>query len=217
MNVNNGLVYLADSSTRPELKYLATSGKINCLMCHLERPDPYPLWEKLLKQGATSTIELKVQFWGGTYGAARDTKGLEWSLSKTVPVEDKPSSLTPYILSRDCDGHIDWIQKVFEGEVKEIYRTQAKKVVHCRLTVNGDQLFLCDASCEPDGEKISAASTEGIILQASLKDPDTVWKKAVAHGSEVIAELKQQNWGGYYGCVRDPMGIKWGIIKKCEQ
>lgn len=221
IQVNNGTVYMADGLTCPLMKDLSKSGKISRLMCHLELPDPYPLWEKLLKNGATSTIDLKVQFWGGTYGAARDKMGLEWSLSKITPDEDKPTStgVTPYILSRDCDKHIEWIQKVFAGEVKDLYRTQAKKIMHCRVAINGGHLFLCDdGSCGPDdAEKMTEVTSEGVVLHLVLEDPDMVWKKAMAFDAEQVTELKQQFWGDYYGCFRDPLGVKWGIIKRCEK
>lgn len=66
-------------------------------------------------------------------------------------------------------------------------------------------------------EKMPGENSEGVVLHVCLEDPDMVWKKAMAYGCEQVTELKQQFWGGYYGCFRDPLGVKWGIIKHCGQ
>ena len=217
VEVNGSTVYVADGSACPVMKQLSKSGKIPHLMCHLELPDPYPLWDQLLKNGATSSITLKQQFWGGTYGAVRDTMGIEWSLSKAMSVEDKPNTagITPYIRSSDCDQHIDWVQKVFGGEVKELFRTKEKKIMHCHVRFNEGDLYLSDRMCSPSNGV--EENSEGVTLHVVLPDPDTVWKKALGNDAGVIMELEQQFWGGYYGCFRDPLGVRWGILKKCQQ
>lgn len=218
MEINGSTILIGDNNTHPALKGLVKNGKMTHLSCHLGLPDPYPMWEKFLKNGGKSTLDLKVQFWGGLFGSASDVAGLEWSMSKETPKEDKATStgVTPYILSRDCNQHIDWVQKVFGGEIKEIFRTKTRKIMHCHLAFNGGQLFLCDRSCSPNGEDATEKSDDlGVVLHVSLPDPDLVWKKAMQNKAEQVEELKQQFWGGYYGCFRDPYGVQWGIIKNC--
>lgn len=215
VEVNGSTVYVADGSACPIMKQLSTSGKVERLMCHLDLPDPYPLWDQMLTNGASSTIKLDQQFWGGTYGAVRDPQGVEWSLSKASSKDDKPSNtgVTPYIRSSDCDKHIDWVQKVFEGQVKELYRTKERQVMHCRMVFNGGDLYLSDRLCSPSGKQ--QENSEGVVLHVVLPDPDMVWKKALENEADVIMKLEQQFWGGYYGSFRDPLGVRWGVIKKC--
>lgn len=217
MEINGSTMYVADGTTHPRLTHIAKSGKIPHLMCHIDLPDPQPLWDRLLKNGAKTTIELEVQFWGGTYGAVRDVMGVEWSLSKANPNEEKCNfgGVIPYIHSLNCDKHIDWIQKVFAAEIKDIFRSKEKMVMHCHVAVNGGQLYLCDQSCSPKMEGVK--NSDGVMLHVCLPDPDMVWKKAMSNGAEQVLELKQQFWGGYFGCFRDPLGVKWGVIKSCGQ
>ena len=221
LDINGSAVCIADG-THPALQHLAKNGKVTHLLCHMNLPDPQPVWDKLMQNGAESMVDLKVQFWGGTYGAARDVMGVEWSVTKYESCEGKYTypGVTPYVLSPDCEKHIDWIQKVFGAEVKELYRTEAKKIMHCQLSINGGHLFICDRCCdvqeegkEQEGKEVSS---EGTVLQLSLADPDSVWQKALSNKGEQVVELKRQFWGGYYGCVRDPFGFKWGICKDCE-
>lgn len=219
VEVNGSTVYVADGSACPIMKQLSVRGKVPRLMCHLDLPDPYPLWDQLLKNGASSTINLEKQCWGDIYGAARDAMGVEWSLSKAMSVEDQPitAGVTPYIRSEDCDKHIDWVQKVFAGEVQELFRTNEKKIMHCRMRFNGGDLYLSDRMCSPSSKHVQEENSEGVTLHVVFPDPDMVWKKALRNNAEVIMELEQQFWGGYYGCFRDPLGVRWGILKKCEK
>lgn len=217
IEVNGAVVYIADSSTCPSLQPMATSGKVQNLMLHLTFPDPYPMWDKFIKNGAKATAELKVQFWGGVYGAARDPMGLEWSLDATKEKEKSNfAGVTPYIMSSDCERHIGWIQKVFEAGIEEIFRSEAKKIMHCHLSCNGGQLYICDPACGPkEEEKAMEGNCEGVVLHMCVPDPDSVWKRAFLNDAQQVIELKQQFWGGYYGCFRDPFGVKWAVIKAC--
>lgn len=206
------------------------------LMCHLQLPNPHTTWDKMLQNGATVTVDLKIQFWGDLYGAASDMTGLEWSLSKPTLDQGKSKfdgGVIPYIISTDCDRHVEWMQKVFGGEMKQVIRTNvSRKIKHCHMVVNKGNIFLCDKSCEsppnespPNSKETSpppsppAIAREGgeVLLQVSLADPDTVWKAAMSNGAVVLQELKQQYWGGYFGCLRDPLGVQWGIMKACGQ
>ena len=219
MEINGTTVYIADGSTQPAVAHLARSDKVPRLMCHMDLPDPYPLWEQLLQKGASSTITLEKQFWGDIYGAARDPMGVEWSLAKAPTPEDKPnySGVTPYIRSIDCEKHIDWVQKVFAEEVKELFRSKEKKIMHCRMTLNGGSLYLCDRACAPGEELQEGDNSEGLNLHVVLSDPDMVWKKAMRNGAEVIEDIGQKFWGGYFGCFRDPMGVRWAMMKSGGQ
>lgn len=219
VKMNGGIVYLADNIILPKLEHLGKTDKTTRLICHLEYPDPHSAWKKAQEKGAKTAIELKEQFWGELYGVMKDVMGYEWSVSK-VKVEDNPSSvgITPHILSPDCEAHTEWIQKVFGGEVKERFRTpESKKMMHCRMSFNGGQLFLCDKSCGPNTECAANGdkASDVVILHVSLPDPDVVWGKALNNSATEIVELKKQYWGGYYGSFRDPFGVQWGIMKSC--
>lgn len=227
LEINNAQVHLT-GETIPALNTLARTAHTNRLQCHMELADPHAAWAKALSNGATSKIELKEQFWGGLYGSVVDKMGFEWSFSNVRPEEDEKSKsgmpgIHAYILTRDGDAHIEWIQRVFEGEVKLIYRNQeTKKVMHCDIVLSGGRLFLADSSCGPEGDHASKTSGDGksstkVMVHITSRDPDPIWERAMSDGAEQVVELKKQFWGGYFGCFRDPYGVQWAVLKSCGQ
>lgn len=138
VEINGGLVYLADDIKMAAQK-TETSGRSPGVVCHLGMANPKAAWEKLLQNDAKVVVDLKVQFWGDLYGTVQDVMQYQWSLSETAP--PKPSSgkvggVLSYIVSPDCEKHIQWIEKVLGGEVKERRYTETKKscIAQCPST-----------------------------------------------------------------------------------
>ena len=211
--------------TLPALEFLSATSTTNRLQCHLDMEDPFVLWKKALENGSKVKIELKEQFWGGVYGSLVDTMGFEWSFSKKRAEDSKHPlmGVYAYIISSDCENHIEWIQRVFEGGMKAQFRhVDTKKVMHCDIAFSGGRVMICDASCGPSQEKESEASggesgtTSKVFVQVICRDPDEIWKRAMVEGASEVVELKRQYWGGYFGSFRDPYGVQWCVMKSFE-
>ena len=242
VKINNGFVYLADDIKMDEHKR-ETRGLNLDVVCHMDVPDPKGTWAGLIENEAESVVDLKVQFWGDLYGTVRDATGHMWSLCEATTPPSSSSNQTPsggyskargvisYILSPDCDKHVQWIEKVLGGEVKERRYTEAKKTMHCTMVVNEGTLMICDSQVdcsapptskgEEGGTGNGVSSTKdgpppdqtGFILHLNVPDPDLIWKKAMGNGGVQIMELKQQFWGDYYGTFQDPFGYQWSVLK----
>lgn len=227
LGLHGGQVHVM-GETLPALKFLSATPMTNHLLCHLEMDDPYVLWKKALDNGSKVKMELEKQFWGGEYGSLVDPMGCEWSFSKKRAEDSKPpaTGIYAYIVSSQCEKHIDWIQRIFEGEVKNLYRhMDTKKVMHCDIAFSGGRMMICDAACGPNEGNCSEPNKDGkglpptqpnVMVQVVCKDPDSIWKRAMAEGATVVEELKMQFWGGYFGCLKDPYGVHWGMMKSCE-
>ncbi len=220
--------------THPALNFLSSPPVTNHLICHLKMDDPYPLWKKALENGSKVKVELKRQFWGGVYGSLVDKMGAEWSFSEKESSESEcpVMGIYSYIVSTHCEKQIEWIQRVFEGGIKAMFRhTESKKVVHCEIVFSGGRVMICDAMCGPDQENCtssqSAPESEGnvdaaamttptVVVQCHCSDPDPIWSRAMAEGAVVVEELKRQYWGGYFGCFNDPYGVRWSVLKADE-
>lgn len=214
MAVNGAFIYLSDS-----LETLTE--KPRRLICHMDIPDPDAVWKIAADNGSTTTTELKVQFWGMYYGSFKDTFGFEWSVAK-VEEEKKPiqssgsgPGVTPYLLSPDCDKHVEWLKNVFAGEVKDIYRKDDNKVMHCSVEINGGTVFLADGSCVEGKKQESVGEPRGFLCHLVVTDPRLIWEKAMGNGANVVTELKVQFWGDLYGSFRDPFGYEWAV-SKCD-
>ena len=210
MAVNGAFVYLCDDPNTQE-------GKPGRLVCHMDLPDPHAVWQIAADNGATMTTELKIQFWGSLYGRFKDTLGFEWSVSKAE--EEKKSTIssgpgvTPYLYSPDCDKHVEWLKNVFGGELKDIYRRDDNKVLHCSVEINGGTVFLADGACAEGKKQDSVGEPRGFACHLAVTDPRLIWKKAMGNGADVVMELKVQFWGDLYGSFRDPFGCEWAVCK----
>ena len=239
VELNGGVFYMAEdmSSNDGEMQENAQL-TLPHVVCHLNVADPTTTWDWLKENGASSVVNLKVQFWGELYGTVRDMKGFYWSLSKASSTTNATSNMTnnkegvvkeggvlPYIVSPDCNKHVAWIEDVLGGEVTEMRHTKTGEVMHCKMTVNGGALMLCDRLdlSQPDkpiplptnsaSDQDKLYNHKGIILHLNVSDPDNTWKKAMANGGVQIIALKTQFWGKYYGQFQDPFGYRWSIIR----
>ncbi len=230
LEINNASIYLADSvMVTPSLHHQGNRPSKH-LTCHMNVPDPHLLWERAVAAGVRVQNDLKIQFYGILSGTFEDTMGYQWSLIKAGEDGEKDVSyslgISPYILSSDCQKHLEWVQRVFGAGLKTIYRSpESNKIMHCSLKMEEGDLLLCDRSCGPneddspppppphDGNSSSCI----VMVHVRTSDPDRVWGSAMSNDAVQVIELKQQDWGGYYGCFRDPLGVQWGIMKPCEK
>lgn len=215
VEINGGHVYLADDIHMAAQKE-KTSGRTSGVVCHLEMPNPKEAWEKLLNEDAKVVVDLKVQFWGDLYGTVQDGMEQMWSLSEAPlpkPATGKVGGVLSYIVSPDCEKHIQWIETVLGGEVKERRYTDTKKILHCVMSVNGGTLMLCDRiGDDEDSRDNERQDQKGFVLHLNVSNPDVVWKRALGKGGVTVMELKQQGWG-YYGRFQDPFGYQWSILQ----
>jgi uncharacterized glyoxalase superfamily protein PhnB len=217
VEVNGGFIYMADD-IKMAAQRAETTGSSPNVICHLDMSKPKSTWEKLLENDVKVAVELEVQFWGDLYGSVRDSTGYMWSLSEAQPPKplgSKMDGVVSYIVSPDCEKHIKWIKAVFGGEVKETKYTEAKKIMHCVMSVNGGTLMLSDRLLEcgrPPADN-EPKDQRGFILHLNVSDPDAIWKRAMGNGGVSVMELKQQFWGEYYGMLQDPFGYQWSVLK----
>lgn len=213
--MNNFCVYLADGPSTPEQQQQPME-KPRRLICHLDLQDPKAVWESAMKNEATTSVEFKVQFWGDLYGCFKDTFGFEWSVAEVKPEAPEATGVIPYIVSPDCEKHVEWLKNVFGGELKEIYRTDDNKVMHCSVVINKGYVYLADRGCSKEQSRQVQGDPCGFLCHLNVPDPNLVWEKAMSNGATTVMELKMQFWGGFWGSFRDPFGYEWAVLKDCS-
>jgi PhnB protein len=124
-----------------------------------------------------------------------------------------PIGLTPYLTIGGGRGQeaSAFYTRAFGAE--ELFRTLAndgKRLLHCRLRVNGDILMFSDDFPEMRGGA-EAAAPVGVMLHLQVDDADAWAKRAVAAGAEIVMPIQDMFWGDRYGHLRDPFGHTWSV------
>jgi PhnB protein len=134
----------------------------------------------------------------------------------------EPKGVIPYILSRNGAEHVKWIEKVFAGEVKEVFHTDdtKTKIMHCKIQLNDGFVYLADdvdPQSEGDTEKEERENESkpgnmmGHLHITTEKEIDDLWKRALENDAKSKMDLAVQFWGDKYGMFEDPYGVQWAI------
>lgn len=134
------------------------------------------------------------------------------------------NGVIPYILSPNCEKHLEWLEAVFDAKDKTVYRENGSedgKILHARLRINGGSVYFSDGSCLPEQDAVSAMhsgeSPKGTVLHLNVENPQRLWEKAMEHGAKPVVELKMQFWKSVYGSFYDPYGFEWALCSICQE
>jgi PhnB protein len=124
-----------------------------------------------------------------------------------------PIGLTPYLTIGGGRGEeaSAFYAKAFGAE--EIFRTLAddgKRLLHCRLSINGDIVMFSDDFPEMRGGGPAPAPV-GVVLHLQVDDADAWAKRAADAGAEILMPVQDMFWGDRYGHLRDPFGHTWSL------
>jgi PhnB protein len=86
------------------------------------------------------------------------------------------------------------------------------RFMHVQLVINGGALMMTDHGQPGAGAPGESPLPSG-HLQLVVADGRAWWDRAVAAGCTVEAPFERQFWGDDWGLLRDPFGIRWGIMQ----
>jgi PhnB protein len=123
----------------------------------------------------------------------------------TIP--DGYGTVTPWILSKDTAGLIEFTSKAFDAV--EIARVESDGAIgHAEVRIGESVVMMFDV---PDDWPETPA-----FLRVYVDDGDAVFRKALAAGASVVTEMTVLFWGDRVGRVRDPLGNIWWIQQRVE-
>ncbi|MGF6173023.1 nuclear transport factor 2 family protein [Ensifer sp. 4252] len=115
-----------------------------------------------------------------------------------------------YLCVEDAAATADFYVSAFAAtDGGRMLAEDGKRLMHCHLTINGGALMLNDPFPE---HGMPYAAPQGVVLHLVVEDAQFWWDRAVAAGAEVTMPLAVAFWGDLYGQLRDPFGIRWGIV-----
>ena len=111
---------------------------------------------------------------------------------------------------------LDYYATTLDAEIIEKFSDPEGRVVHSAFSV-GDAIVSV-AQSEPNWGLLSPHSLGGsaCLLHLTVRDPDTIAKRMVAGGGELVIEIDDRPWGKREGRVADPSGHLWILSKPIE-
>ncbi|MER6580104.1 VOC family protein [Nonomuraea sp. NPDC001023] len=124
------------------------------------------------------------------------------------PIPEGYTTVTPWIISRDTAGLIDWLKAAFDAVELGRMTGPDGDVQHAEVRIGNAVVMMFDARPEwPD--------TPG-FLRLYVPDAEAVHRRAVEAGGTSVTEVTHLFFGDLVGRVRDPWGNLWWIQTHIE-
>ena len=103
----------------------------------------------------------------------------------------------------------EFYKKAFGAVIAAQQPADAKgRTMHVHLYINGSSVMLSDFFPEHGHGKVAP---QGFSLVLPVADIDSAFKRAVDAGAEVVTPVQKMFWGDYFGALKDPYGVDWGM------
>jgi len=113
------------------------------------------------------------------------------------------------LLYDDADAAIDWLERVFGCERREVNHDESGGVAHAELSFGDAIVMLSTAGI--GREPFRSVPAGGNLLYCAVDDPDALYDRAVAAGAEIALPLTDTDYGSRDFTVRDLEGNLWAF------
>lgn len=124
-------------------------------------------------------------------------------------IPDGYTSVTPWIISRDMAGLLDYVREAFGAEELARVVGDDGSIGHAEFRIGNAIVMGFDA--KPHWPDTPA------FLRLYVDDADATFRRAVAAGGTAVTEVTHLFWGDRVGRVRDPFGNLWWIQARVEE
>jgi PhnB protein len=125
------------------------------------------------------------------------------------PVPEGYRAITPWIISRDTAGLLDFVKEAFGAEEIARVHNEDGTIGHAEFRI-GDSIVMAFDAREgwPD--------TPG-FFRLYVEEGDAVYRRALEAGAVSVTEMTDLFFGDRVGRVRDPQGNVWWIQSRVEE
>ena len=113
--------------------------------------------------------------------------------------------IIPTLRYQDAKGAIDFLERAFGLERREVSENDDGTVGHAELT-HGRGMVMIGSRKEGD-----RYATGRAVLYAIVDDPDALHDRAKAAGATIVMELTDQPYGSREFAAEDPEGNVWSF------
>jgi PhnB protein len=124
------------------------------------------------------------------------------------PVPDGYSAVTPYLILRDVDKLLDFVQAAFGARIVGAHRDGTGQVRHADVTIGGAHIMMGSAT-DQWTERLGS-------IHLYVPDADATYAAAINAGAKSLYETTTHFYGDRSGGVEDPCGVTWWISTHVE-
>ena len=118
-------------------------------------------------------------------------------------------TLYPYLLYRDTDAAIEWLERALGFERGEVNRDDDGNVAHAELRLGSAIVMLGSAGV--GREPFSSVPAGGTVIYCAVEEVDGAHDRARQAGADIALELTETDYGSRDFTVRDPEGNLWSF------
>ena len=124
------------------------------------------------------------------------------------PIPENYPRVSPYLIVKNVEKTMDFIQYVFDGKVLEKMKTPNGSVNHGEISI-GDSVIMM-------GRATESHEPQNVMLYIYVDDTDAAYKRALEKGAESVMEPADQFYGDRNAGVKDKDGISWWMASHVE-
>ena len=124
------------------------------------------------------------------------------------PIPENYPRVSPYLVVKNVEETMDFIQYVFEGKVREKRVMPDGSVNHGEMNI-GNSVILMGKATE-DYPPLNA------MLYIYVEDTDKAYSRAIEKGAVSVMEPANQFYGDRNAGVKDKNGISWWMASHIE-
>jgi uncharacterized glyoxalase superfamily protein PhnB len=117
--------------------------------------------------------------------------------------------VTPWVVSRDTAGLLDFVKEAFGAEEIARISNENGTIGHAEFRIGDSIVMAFDA-------KEGWPDTPG-FFRVYVEDGDAVYRRALEAGAVSVTEMTHLFFGDRVGRVRDPQGNVWWIQTRVEE
>ncbi|MCA9146970.1 MAG: VOC family protein [Planctomycetaceae bacterium] len=125
-------------------------------------------------------------------------------------------SVTPYIITHDAAGAIEFYKKAFGATELMRLPGPGGKVMHAEIKIGDSPVMLADEFPEMGIKSAKTIGGSPIHLMIYTDDCDAMFAQAIAAGAAEKKPMADQFYGDRSGSVEDPYGHEWTIATHIE-
>lgn len=125
------------------------------------------------------------------------------------PIPEGYFTVTPWIISRDTAGLIEFLKAAFDAQELGRVHSEDGSIGHAEVRIGDSVVMMFDA--KPDWPDTPA------FLRLYVPDATVTFQRALQAGATTITELTHLFWGDLVGRIGDPFGNLWWIQQRIEE
>jgi len=173
---------------------------------HLYVPNVDEVYERALKAGAKSLMQVVDQSYGERSGGVEDPQGNRWYIATTfVPLQTIAPDLhtvTVYFHPIGAQRFIDFVSDAFGG--KELMRhAEGDTIMHAKVQIGDSVIEL--------GEARYPTQSMPTAIYLYVNDVDTMYEQALKAGGTSMLAPTDQSYGDRNAWIKDPFDNVWYI------